>query len=306
MQPFQLTILGNNSAVPSYGRNPSAQVLQMGNDYFLIDCGEGTQMQLNKFEISRSRINHIFISHLHGDHFFGLIGLLNTYSLLRREKPLYIFCHQPLQSIIDTQLQASGAVLSFKVYYHFFTTKNELIFENKKLTVETILLSHRIDCVGFLFKEKIGERKIIKSQTDKYNVPTLQMKGIKAGEDFMDAKGICISNTLLTEPADATRSYAYISDTCFLTDLPAQINGVDLLYHEATFKNEDTQRATDTFHCTASQAATIAKLSNVKKMLLGHYSAKYKTDQLNELLLQAKAIFEESYLSEEGEVIEII
>ena len=297
---FEVTILGNSSANPSYGRHLSAQFIHHGNDYFLVDCGEGTQMQLNAFELKKSRINQIFISHLHGDHFFGLIGLINTFSLLKRTQILQIFCHEALQIILETQLKHTGAILSFPIEYHFLPNEHQTIFETKHLTVEAFPLSHRIACCGFIFKEKIGERKIIKSQVDKYNVPIAQLKDLQQGKDFAKPNGEIIANELLTSAPLPPKSYAYVSDTCYLASIIPIIQQANCLYHEATFKNEDAQRATDTFHCTASQAATIAKLANVKKLLLGHFSAKYKTEQLDELLLQAKEIFDESYLSAEG------
>ena len=297
---FDVTILGNSSANPSYGRHLSAQFIHHGNDYFLVDCGEGTQMQLNTFELKKSRINQIFMSHLHGDHFFGLIGLINTFSLLKRTQTLQIFCHEPLQIILETQLKHTGAILSFPIEYNFLPNEHQTIFETKHLTVEAFPLSHRIACCGFIFKEKIGERKIIKSQVDKYNVPITQLKDLQQGKDFTKPNGEIIANELLTSAPAPTKSYAYVSDTCYLASIIPIIQNVNCLYHESTFKNEDAQRATDTFHCTASQAATIAQLANVKKLLLGHFSAKYKTEQLDELLIQAKEVFAESYISEEG------
>ena len=305
MMEFNLTILGNNSAIPSHGRHPAAQVLQMGNEYFLIDCGEGTQMQMNHFDIKRSRINHIFISHLHGDHFFGLIGLLNSYSLLRREKALHIFCHEPLKALIDIQLQTCGTVLTFEIEYHFLPYNPQIIFENKQATVQCFPLQHRIACVGFLFKEKVEGRKILKAQIEKYKVPQSKMEGLKSGEDFVDENGVAIDNSLLTADLPPARSYAYVSDTLFLPEIAAHIHQVNLLYHEATFKNEDAQRAADTFHSTASQSATIAHSAQTKKLLVGHFSAKYNTDHLQELLAQAKEIFAETIISEEGKKYEI-
>jgi ribonuclease Z len=302
---FTITILGNNSAVPSNGRHPSAQVLHIGNEHYLIDCGEGTQMQMTKFEIKRSRIDHIFISHLHGDHIFGLIALLSTYSLLHRVQPVTIFCHQPLKEIIDIQLNYGGTHLSYPINYIFLPDNDALIFENKEITVECIQLEHRIKCVGFVFKEKQKDRKIIKTQIDKYKVDVKKIAEIKRGFDYMDEKGTLIDNKLLTDEPPPSRSYAYISDTKFLPEIIDKIKNVDVLYHEATFKNEDELRAAETYHCTAMQAATIAKQANVKRLFVGHYSAKYKEPHLQELLLQAQAVFAESNLSVEGEMIKI-
>ncbi|MEY2828197.1 MAG: hypothetical protein RIQ33_55 [Bacteroidota bacterium] len=302
---FTITILGNNSAVPSNGRHPSAQVLHIGNEHYLIDCGEGTQMQMTNYGIKRSRIDHIFISHLHGDHFFGLIALLSTYSLLHRVQPLTIFCHEPLKHIIEVQLQHSGAVLSYPIKYIFHSDKNELIYENKEITVQTIQLQHRIPCVGFIFREKPKDRKILSEQISRYKVPVAKIADIKKGMDFIDDKGMAIDNKLLTDEPPRSRSYAYISDTKFLPEIVSDIKNVDVLYHETTFKNEDELRAAETFHCTASQAATIAQQANVKRLYMGHFSAKYKEPHLQEMLLQAKSVFANSFLSTEGEMISI-
>jgi ribonuclease Z len=302
---FTITFLGNNSAVPSNGRHPSAQVLHIGNEHYLIDCGEGTQMQMTNYGIKRSRIDHIFISHLHGDHFFGLIALLNTYSLLHRVQLLTIFCHEPLKQIIEVQLQHSGAVLSYPIKYIFHSDKNELIFENKEITVQTIQLQHRIQCVGFLFKEKPKDRKILSERINRYKVPVAKIADIKKGMDFIDDKGIAIDNKLLTDEPPPSRSYAYISDTKFLPEICDKIKDINVLYHESTFKNDDALRAAETHHCTAFQAASMAKKANVQKLYLGHYSAKYKDENLQEMLAQSKAFFANSFLSTEGEMISI-
>jgi ribonuclease Z len=302
---FIITILGNNSAIPAHGRNPTAQVLQIANELYLIDCGEGTQSQMTKYNIKRNRIDHIFISHLHGDHFFGLIALLNTFSLLKRAQPLTIYCHEPLKEIIDLQLKHGGTQLSYIVNYHFLPDTNEVILVNKDITVQIVQLQHRIKCVGFVFREKPKDRKIIKERTDKYRVPVSKMADLKKGFDFVDDKGTIIANNLLTENPAPSKSYAYISDTKFLPEIVEYLKGVDVLYHESTFKNNDEQRAIETYHCTVFQAATIAKMAEVKQLYLGHYSAKYKDENLHEMLLQAKEVFVESYLSIEGETIEI-
>ncbi|MFM2224214.1 MAG: hypothetical protein RJA07_416 [Bacteroidota bacterium] len=302
---FTATILGNNSAIPAHGRNPSSQVLHIANELYLIDCGEGTQLQMAKYNIKRNRIDHIFISHLHGDHFFGLIALLNTFSLLKRVKPLTIFCHEPLKEIIDIQLKYGNTQLSYPIEYKFLPDDDSIILENKDITVEIIQLQHRIKCVGFVFKEKIKDRKIIKERIDRYKVPIGKMIDLKKGFDFVDDKGTIIANSLLTELPLPSRSFAYISDTKYLPEICDKIKDIDVLYHESTFKNDDTIRAAETHHCTAFQAASIAFQANVKKLYLGHYSAKYKDENLQEMLVQAKEIFTESYLSVEGETIEI-
>ncbi|MEN9523841.1 MAG: hypothetical protein RL065_2218 [Bacteroidota bacterium] len=302
---FIVTILGNNSAVPSNGRHPTSQIVQVNNELYMIDCGEGTQMQLSAFEIKRNRIDHIFISHLHGDHFFGLIALLNTYSLLHRVQPLTIHCHEGLKEIIDVQLKHSGAILNFELLYNFLPNDDSVILQQKDVTISVVQLQHRIQCVGFIFKENPKDRKISKEKIDRYKIPISALLSLKKGFDYIDENGTIIDNQLLTQNALPSKSYAYISDTKYLPELAEKLKGIDLLYHEATFKKEDEVRAAETYHCTTIQAAKIAALAEVKKLMIGHFSAKYKEQHLDEMLTQAQEIFPNTILSLEGESYEV-
>ncbi len=302
---FELTILGANSAKPAHGRNQTAQILVIQNIHFLIDCGEGTQLLLQKYHPKTSKIEHIFISHLHGDHYFGLIGLLSTMHLGRRVKPLSIYGPPELAEIITLQLKASNTTLSYPVEFHKLTMdKPTQIFENEKVTVETIPLSHKIPCNGFLFKEKQKPRRIDKEKLPE-SFSLVDRIALKNGEDILDDAGnIKFYNKDYTLPPRKSRSYAYCTDTKYKEDIIAQIKGVDLLYHEATFLNDRETRATETFHCTTAQAATIAKKAKVEKLIIGHYSSRYK--DLRDFHSQAKAVFENTILAIEGEVTKVV
>ncbi len=304
--PFDITILGSNSAIPAHGRHPSAQVIHHKNDYFLVDCGEGTQMRMSTFGIKRMRIEHIFISHLHGDHFFGLIGLITTYNLLKRIDDLHIYSHADLEKIIEQQLLLSQTKLVFKIHYHVIKlNSSEVIFENDNLTVSTFPLNHRIPCSAFIFKEKAGVRKILKAEIDKHNIDNKHLQAIKSGMDYVTNDGLKIPNNQLTVAGPAPRTYAYVSDTTPLAEIIPIVRQSDLLYHEATFRMIDTTRAAETYHSTTVQAATIAQQADVKKLLIGHFSAKHKSTDLPMLLQEAQAIFSPTFLAEEGVCFEI-
>lgn len=304
MRQFKLTILGCSSATPTSKRHPTSQVLNIGNSYFLIDCGEGTQIQLRKYKIKFQRINHIFISHLHGDHYLGLMGFLMSMHLLGRTEELHLYCKAELKEIIDIQLKHSQTGLCYPIIYHPLKyDESEIIYENDKLTVETILLSHRIPTCGFLFKEKSLLRSIIKEKLDEYNIPIEKIPGIKAGNDFITEKGILVPNKELTEEPPMPKAYAYCSDTCYMDSVAEKVKGVDLLYHEATFMNDRKERAKETFHSTTIDAGNIAKKANVKKLLIGHYSARYK--ELEPMLAETKTVFENSFLAHEGDTHQI-
>ncbi|MFA6925132.1 MAG: ribonuclease Z [Bacteroidales bacterium] len=296
---FELVVLGNSSATPIYNRNLSAQVLKVHEHFFLIDCGEGTQMQLRKFNININKITHVFISHLHGDHFLGLLGLISTMHLFSRKNELHIFAHQDLKKIIDVYLQCSNTVLCFPLVYHPLTfIQPEKIHEDKNISVKTIILNHRIECCGFLFKEKEKPRKINKEMTDKYNIPVHELNNIKKGNDFTDKKGNIIKNSELTFAPSKSCSYAYCSDTKYSEAIIPLIKNVDLLYHEVTFMLEKQNTANEKFHSTTIDAATIAKKAQVKKLLIGHFSARYK--ELEPLLNEAKSVFKNTAIAEEG------
>jgi len=298
MSGFELTILGCSSATPTSTRNPTAQILQVAGHSFLIDCGEATQIQLRKFKIKFQRIDHIFISHLHGDHYLGLMGLLSSMHLLGRTKELFIYCPNGLQEIIDVQLKYSATVLNYEIHYRIHdTSKQELLFEDDKVSVETILLNHRIPCCGFIFREKKKELNLRKDVIHYRHIPIAAFADIKKGKDSGE-DGKTIPNAELTFPELPVHSYAYCSDTCYDETVIKQVGAVDLLYHEATFTEDMKQRAKETHHSTAADAAKVALKAGVTQLLIGHYSARY-TD-LNPLLDEARAIFPNTHLAHEG------
>ena len=301
---FELTILGCGSAAPTTRFNPSAQVLNVNDHLFLIDCGEGTQMQMRKYKIHFQKIDHIFISHLHGDHVFGLMGYLATQHLLGRTKELFLYAPEAIEQVIQTQLKASETYLRFSLKIVPLTGKeSEIILDNKIVTVCTIPLKHRIYCNGFLFKEKERPRNIIKEKIEEFNIPVHKINAIKNGEDFTAENGMVIPNHLLTKAPSPPRSYAYCSDTAYSEKIVEIIGNVNLLYHESTFIEADAARAKETLHSTAKQAAEIAKKSDAHKLLLGHFSARYRDFDL--FLDEAKTVFENTALCFDGATFEV-
>ena len=292
-----VTILGNNSAVPSHNRHPTAQVLQSGEHLVLIDCGEGTQMQLNLYKVKKSRINHIFISHLHGDHYFGLIGLLNSFALNNRFNPLHIYSPPELKPIIQLQMDVTGARFPYQLHFHELV-REEILFEDKKFSAECFRVNHRIECWGFLFREKKNPRKINIEQVKNYQVPSSFFENLHKGEDYTDASNRVIKNEILTLPAEAPKSYAYCADTSYYEPICEKIKGVDMVYHEATYLADLEKKANDRFHSTSRQAAQIAKKAGAKKLLMGHFSSMY--DSLDRFKEEACEIFENSEVALEG------
>jgi ribonuclease Z len=292
-----LTILGNNSAIPAFGRHPTAQILQTDNDSFLIDCGEGTQTQLTKYKIRRSKITAIFISHLHGDHYFGLIGLITSMSLLGRTQPLNIYGPAPLEQIINLQLSVADTTLSFPLYFYSLT-EEKVIFDNTKITIECFKVQHRIECWGFLFNEKKKPRKVDADRAKSYEIPEAYFGKLQQGEDYVTKKGTIIPNEEVTLAATKAKRYAYCADTIFDKNLVPKIKEVDVLYHEATYLKDLEERAASRYHSTTHQAATIAKLGDVKKLIIGHFSSKYET--VDDFLKEAKEVFENTELGLEG------
>ncbi len=304
LDAFDVTILGCSSATPAFGRYPTSQLVHMAGRFFLVDCGEGAQMQLRRFSIKFQRINHIFISHLHGDHFLGLSGFLSSLHLLGRTEPLHLYCEASLQEIIEVTNKHSRSVLQYTIIYHPLDFKeNKVLFEDDKVTVSTILVKHSIPCCGFLFAEKPRARKLIKEEIEKYEVPVDKMESLKNGEDFMAAGGKRIANDVLTLPSLPPRRYAFCADTIYDEEIIPQITKVDLLYHESTFMEDMRDRAKQTMHSTAKDAASIAKKAEVKKLIIGHFSARYK--DLRPLLAEAKEVFDETYLADEGEKVNV-
>ncbi|PJJ79168.1 ribonuclease Z [Mucilaginibacter auburnensis] len=296
---FEVTILGSSSATPIYNRNPTSQVLNINERLYLIDCGEGTQQQMLRFDIKASRIDHIFISHLHGDHYLGLVGLLSSLHLNGRKKPLALYGPAPLMEIIDLQLKYSETVLQYQIQFTATdASKVETILINDDVTVETIPLDHRIPCTGFLFREKKRLRKLIKEELERLNVSVAYYTAIKKGADYTAPDGTVYPNEQLSVDSNAPRTYCYCSDTMPTPSYFDQIKNADLLYHEATFLNAMLDRAIETHHTTALQAGEVALNNQAKKLLIGHFSARYKV--LDELLDEAMSVFPNTELAIEG------
>jgi len=296
---FEVTILGSNAAVPAFGRHPSAQILNVNEQCYLIDCGEGTQIRMNDFSIRRHRINQIFISHLHGDHIFGLIGLLTSYSLGQRTEKMDIFGPAGIQELIDVQIKYSKSHLTYPLNVHIVDpTQSTMIFSDKNLTVTTIPLDHRIPACGYLFREKDRLLNVIPEKLTKYGIDFKQINEIKKGKKGTNAAGEEVENNLLTLPPYIARSFAYCSDTAYKPDIIPLLKDIDLLYHEATFTKEKAENAIATKHSTANQAAMIARDAGVKKLLIGHFSSRYH--DLNVLLHEANSVFANTQLAIEG------
>jgi ribonuclease Z len=301
---FSVTILGTGAAIPTSDRNPTAQVVEVRNLTLLLDCGEGTQVQLRKSGIRLQKISHIFISHLHGDHYFGLIGLINTMHILGRKQELHLFAVEPLKQLIDLQLELSRTTLLYPLVFHPIDAESpEIIFEDDNVSVSTIPLNHRVPTCGFIIKEKSFLRKIRKDFARSVKVPVDYYERIRKGEDFVDDKGNIYLNHLITEEPPATKSYAYCTDTAYHEAIIPLIQGCDLLYHEATFMEDKAADARAKFHSTAREAATIALKANVRKLLIGHFSARY--NDADGLLKEAREIFPETVVAEELSTLQV-
>jgi ribonuclease Z len=292
-----LTILGNNSALPAFGRNPTAQVLQTQDEAYLIDCGEGTQMQLAKYKIKRSKISHVFISHLHGDHYFGLIGLLTSMGLLNRTADLHVHGPALLKDILDIQLNAANIVLPYPLHFHPLG-EDSLIANDKKITVECFKVKHRIECWGFLFREKRNPRHIDPDKARSYEIPSSFYDALQKGQDYVNKKGTIIPNAEVTVPGTTPKSYAYCADTLYDESMAEKVKGVDLLYHETTYLKNFEEKAIERFHSTTEHAANIAVRSGAKKLIIGHFSSKY--EDLDEFLQETSLIFPQTELALEG------
>lgn len=299
MEKFELHILGCGSALPTTRHFATSQVVNLRDKLFMIDCGEGAQMQLRKSRLKFSRLNHIFISHLHGDHCFGLMGLISTFGLLGRTAELHIHSPKGLEELLAPMLNFFCHTLAYKVIFHEFDTRQaSVIYEDRSMTVTTIPLQHRIPCCGFLFAEKARPNHIIRDMIDFYKVPVYELNRIKNGADYITQEGEVIANVRLTRPSDPPRRYAYCSDTIFRREIAEQISGVDLLFHEATFAESELARAKETYHTTAAQAGRIAVEAGVRRLVIGHFSARYEDE--NVLLKEASAIFPDTILAKEN------
>ncbi len=292
-----VTILGNNSAVPAHNRHPTSQVIQTQDHKFLVDCGEGTQMQMTAYKIKPGKINHIFISHLHGDHYFGLIGLLTTMGLNNRKNELNIYSPKSLKEIIELQFNVADANLTYPIHFHVLTNEG-IIFQDKKVEVECFRVNHRIECWGFLFREKKNNRKIDPKKVAQYNIPSSCYENLQDGDDYVSASNEIIKNELLTTPGLHASSYAYCADTGFFEQIAEKISHVDLLYHESTYLHALEEKASARFHSTSKQAAIIAKKANAKKLLLGHFSSMY--EDIDDFRAEACEIFENTECALEG------
>ncbi len=294
---FGVTILGNNSAIPAFDRHPTAQIVTINDQLILIDCGEGTQSQIQRFKIKRSKLNFILISHLHGDHYFGLVPLISSMGLLGREQDLHLFAPSPLQQIIELQLQAANTILPYTLHFHPLENE-DVIFINHKLKISCFKTKHRIDCFGFKVEENKPPRKIDKDKVLQYEIPSSFYNNLKEGKNYINKKGDIIENDLLTVPNTANRSYAYCADTIYDEELIPKVNEVHLLYHETTYLKELETKAAERFHSTTIQAASIAKKANARQLIIGHFSSKY--EMLDEFLEETKSVFEDAHLALEG------
>lgn len=294
-----LKILGNNSALPAFDRYPTCQVLDLGGVSIMIDCGEGAQILLRKHSVSWHRIRYIFISHLHGDHYFGLPGLLNSMSLLGRTNPLTLFAPQELLSILNATLGVADTKLSYELNFVPLTEQPAVLMDTTALRLETFPVEHRIFCCGLKVTAKSMGRKLLPERCRYYEIPSSFFQRLKAGEHYTTKSGDLIDNAWVTEPGKPDKSYAYCADTRYTESFLAYISGVDILYHESTYLHDEAERAAARYHTTALQAARLAKKAGVKKLVLGHYSSKYRvTDDFQE---EARTIFPESYASCEGD-----
>ena len=292
-----LTVLGNNSAVPAFDRHPTSQVVTMDGDLFLVDCGEGTQIQMIRYRIRRSKISHIFISHLHGDHYFGLVGLINSFGLLNHLQDLHIYAPAPLEQIIEWQLKVANTTLPYKLYFHTISGADTLVDE-EKFIIKCFPTNHRIECYGFSFHQKKGRRRLIVEKAKEYEIPVAFYDRLKDGEDYTTKSGELIKSEWVTEEGSPGKTYVYCADTKYDESIIPHIQNADLIYHETTYLDALQQRASDRFHSTTKQAALIAKKANVKKLLIGHFSSKY--DTLEEFEVEAREVFLNTELALEG------
>lgn len=304
MARFQVYILGCGSALPNLRHNTTSQLVEIHDKLFMVDCGEGTQLQLRKSRVHFSKINAIFISHLHGDHCFGLMGLVSTFGLLGRTAPLHVFAPEGMKELFEMQKRIFCSTFEYGLIFHPVDTgKCQVIYEDKSLTVTSVPLSHRVPCCGFLFREKPRLPHLNREMLDYYGVPQSQFNNIKNGQDWIDADGTTIPNTILTLPADRPLSYAFCSDTCYMPNLHKLIRGVDVLYHESTYGEKERKNAKKYYHSTAAQAAQVARDANAGMLLLGHYSSKYADESC--LLEEAKGVFPNTCLSDELDIIDV-
>lgn len=304
MEPFKVHILGCGSALPTLRHFPTTQVVECRGKLFMIDCGEGAQLQMRRAGLSFTKMGHIFISHLHGDHCLGLTGLLSTFGLLGRTATMHVYADQALGPILEQQLRFYCRDLGYEVLFHAIdTTCHEVIYEDRSLTVETLPLEHRMPCCGFIFREKAPLPHIRREMIDMYGIPVSQIQNIKMGADWKLDDGTVVENSRLVTAADPQRAYAYASDTRYIPTLHQLLDGVTTLYHEATYAEDNQAMAEKYFHSTARQAAMVARDAGVGQLLLGHYSSRYDDESV--LLREAQSVFGKSKLVKEIDVVDV-
>ena len=304
MEKFEVTVLGCGSALPTVKHNGSGMVVNIREKYFLVDCAEGTQVELRRNHIHLNRLFNVFITHLHGDHCFGLMGLISTLGLLGRTAPLHVYGPQDIETLFQPLIDYHCNGMTYEVVFHPIDThQNVCIYEDKSLQVFSIPLKHRIRCCGYYFKEKELSRHILKEAIEKYDIPISQINNVKAGLDYMMPNGQIIKNEVLTTPPSPARSFAYCSDTVFRPEIAEMMKGVDLLYHEATFAESEKLLCSKVYHSTAKQAAEIARLAGAKQLMLGHYSSRYNDETI--LQKEAAEVFENTILAKEGLVVTV-
>jgi len=299
---LSVTILGNNSAVPAFNRHPTSQVVTQDGVNYLVDCGEGTQIQMIKYKIRRGKISHIFISHLHGDHYFGLVGLINTFGLLSHKQELHIYAPAPLEQIIEMQLKVAETVLPYPLYFHTITG-NATLVDTEKIRIKCFETTHRIQCFGFSFEEKMSKRKILLERTRKYNIPLTFYSSLQNGLDYITPKGEIIKNETLTAAPEKGKRYAFCADTRYDESIIEHIYGCDTIYHETTYLDNLSEKAFERFHSTTKQAAAIAKKAMVNRLLIGHFSSKYSV--LDAFEQEAREVFYGTELAIEGTTYDI-
>ena len=297
-----VTILGNNSAVPAFNRHPTSQVVTHDGVNYLVDCGEGTQIQMIKYKVRRGKISHIFISHLHGDHYFGLVGLINTFGLLSHKQEMHIYAPDPLQEIIEMQLKVADTYLPYPLHFHTIR-ENAILIDNEKIRIKCFETTHRIKCFGFSFEEKMSKRKILVERTRKYDIPLTFYSSLQNGLDYITPKGEVVKNDTLTTAPEKGKRYAFCADTRYDESIIEHIYGFDTIYHETTYLDNLYDKAFERFHSTTKQAATIAKRAMVKRLLIGHFSSKYSV--LDAFEQEAKEVFPGTELAMEGNTYEI-
>ena len=304
MEPFRVHILGCGSALPTLKHNATSQIVEIRGKMFMVDCGEGTQISLRRSHINFMKVQGVFISHLHGDHCFGLIGMISTFGMMGRTANLNIYAPAALEPLLKEELDMFCSGLEFEVVFHAVdTTRQQVIYEDRSLCVESIPLEHRVPCCGFLFREKLTLPHIRRDMIDFYEIPLSQVQTIKNGADWTLEDGTVVPHERLTTPSDPPRSYAFCSDTRYMPRLAKTIEGVNLLYHESTYDNENEAKAAKYHHSTAAQAAQVARDAHVGKLLLGHYSARYENEKV--MLEEAREIFPNAELSNEGLVVDV-